>query len=202
MASVTMEAMASTVCGSSRRAVPPTIGTPTAPDPRSVLVQHDCRDGWHADRLFRKSRTSGRPGAVGKVDCDGHGDGQFHHYLAAASGNGLVTIDEHESIEFANKTALTIDAGAGQDTISVTNPSTPAGLTGITVIGGDPSSGDTLNVTGAGRAVTVNTAALPLGTIDGATGAVANPVSIHFDNTIENLNLLAGVGDLTITTTG
>jgi hypothetical protein len=122
-------------------------------------------------------------------------------YLAAASGNGLVTIDEHESIEFANKTALTIDAGAGQDTISVNNPSRPAGLTGITVIGGDPSSGDTLNITGAGRAVTVDTA---LRTIDGATGTVANPVLIHFDNpiTIENLNLLAGIGNLTINTTG
>src|SRR5262249_50090132 len=122
-------------------------------------------------------------------------------YLNAASGNGLVTIDEHESIEFANKTTLTIDAGAGQDTISVNNPNRPAGLTDITVIGGDPSSGDTLNITGAGRAVTVDTA---LRTISGATGTVANPVLIHFDNpiTIENLNLLAGIGDLTINTTG
>src|SRR5262249_22469381 len=73
--------------------------------------------------------------------------------------------------------------------------------TTITVIGGDPSSGDTLNITGAGRAVTVDTAALPLHTIDGATGTAANPVSILFDNTIENLNLLAGIGDLPIKTT-
>src|SRR5262249_11224616 len=39
-------------------------------------------------------------------------------YSGLASGDGLVTIDQQEPIEFANKTALTIDAGAGQDTIS------------------------------------------------------------------------------------
>jgi hypothetical protein len=118
-------------------------------------------------------------------------------YSGLLSGNGFVTIDQQEPIEFANKIALTIDAGAGQDTISVNNPNTPAGLTGITIIGGDPSSGDTLNITGAGRAVTVNTA---LGTINGATGADLDPVSVDYD-AIENLNLLAGIGDLTITTT-
>ena len=59
-------------------------------------------------------------------------------------------------IEFSNKTALTINAGAGQDTISLNNPFTPTGLsgpTGITVNGGDPSGGDTLTVTGVGAAV-------------------------------------------------
>jgi hypothetical protein len=120
-------------------------------------------------------------------------------YVEAASGNGLVTVDEHESIEFANKTALTIDAGAGQDTISVNNPDTPAGLTGITLNGGDPSSGDTLNITGVGALapVTVDTTNAK---ITGATGA-GGAVSIDYDG-IENLNLLAGIGDLTINTTG
>ena len=64
-----------------------------------------------------------------------------------------MTIDEHESIEFSNKTKLTINAGAGQDTISLNNPNTPTGLTGIpgiTINGGDPTSGDTLIVTGVG----------------------------------------------------
>ncbi len=90
------------------------------------------------------------------------------NYRIACCANGLVTIDEHESIEFANKTALTINAGAGQDTISLNNPNTPTGLTGITINGGDPTNGDTLIVTGVGGAVSVNTAA---STISGATGA-------------------------------
>src|SRR5262249_52424644 len=121
---------------------------------------------------------------------------------ADKSGDGLVTLDNFESIEFSNKTGLKIDAGAGQDTISVNNPARPAGLTTMPVIGGDPRSGDPLNIPGAGRAVPVDRAALPLHTIDGAPGPAANPVSILFDNTIENLNLLAGIGDLTIKTTG
>src|SRR5262249_26608832 len=35
-----------------------------------------------------------------------------------AAKNGLITVDNFESIEFSNKAALTINAGAGQDTIS------------------------------------------------------------------------------------
>jgi hypothetical protein len=129
-------------------------------------------------------------------------DNAINYSVGTLLTQGLVTIDEHESIEFSNKTKLTINAGAGQDTISVNNPNTPTGLTGIpgiTINGGDPSSGDTLIVTGVGVAVpvTVNTATA---TINGATGA-GGAVSIHYD-TLENLNLLAGIGALTITTTG
>jgi large repetitive protein len=124
-------------------------------------------------------------------------DNAINYSVGSAVTNGLVTIDEHEPIEFANKTALTINAGAGQDTISLNNPNTPTGLTGITINGGDPSSGDTLTVTGVGSAVAVNTATA---TISGATGeGGAVPISY---GTIENLNLLAGIGDLTLTTTG
>jgi hypothetical protein len=57
---------------------------------------------------------------------------------------GLVSVDQHEPITFANKTTLIINSGAGQDTISLNNPNTPTGLTGITVNGGDPTAGDTL----------------------------------------------------------
>jgi hypothetical protein len=110
--------------------------------------------------------------------------------------NGLVTIDEHESITFANKTTLTINAGAGQDTVSVNNPNTPTGLTGITINGGAPSSGDALIATGVGGAVTVNTAT---STITGATGA-GGAVSIGYGG-IETLDLPAGIGNLTLTTT-
>ncbi len=127
-------------------------------------------------------------------------DNAISYSVGSVLTNAKVTIDEHEPIEFANKTALTINAGAGQDTISVNNPNTPTGLTGgITIIGGDPSGGDTLNVTGVGGAVPVivNTATA---TISGATGA-GGAVPISYGG-IEHLNLLAGIGNLTLTTTG
>ena len=60
------------------------------------------------------------------------------------------------------------------------NPNTPTGLTSITINGGDPSSGDTLTVTGMGGAVSVNTATA---TITGATGA-GGAISIGY-GTIE-----------------
>ena len=43
--------------------------------------------------------------------------------------NGLVSVDIHETIEFSNKTTLTINALAGSDTINLNNPNTPTGLT-------------------------------------------------------------------------
>ena len=77
-------------------------------------------------------------------------DNAITYTAGAGPSRGLVTVDNFEFIEFSNKTALTINAGAGQDTISLNNPNTPTGLTGITVNGGDPTSGDTLIVTGVG----------------------------------------------------
>jgi hypothetical protein len=123
-------------------------------------------------------------------------DNAISYVEAADDTHGLVTISEHESIEFANHGALTINAAAGQDTISLNNPSTPTGLTEIAVNGGDPSSGDALIVTGVGEDVTVNMLAA---TIAGASGA-DGLVSIDYSG-IETLNLAAGIADLTLTTT-
>ena len=123
-------------------------------------------------------------------------DNAISYAVGSAITDGLVSVDEHEPIEFAKKTSLIINAGAGQDTISVNDQTTPTGLTGITINGGDPTSGDTLIVTGVGAAVSVNTAT---STITGATGA-GGVVSIGYSG-IENLNLPAGIGDLTLTTT-
>jgi hypothetical protein len=53
---------------------------------------------------------------------------------------GLVTVDNYEGYEFANKTELIIDALAGDDVINLNNPSvlnSPAGLDLITVHGGE-----------------------------------------------------------------
>ena len=60
------------------------------------------------------------------------------NYTRARSPNGLVTIDNFESIEFSNKSTLTINGLAGSDEVNLNNSSTPTGLTGITVNGGDP----------------------------------------------------------------
>lgn len=67
---------------------------------------------------------------------------------------GKVSIDAQEFINFSNKTALTINALGGDDTISLNNPNIPTGLTGITVNGGDPSASDSLVITGTAGADT------------------------------------------------
>ena len=48
------------------------------------------------------------------------------NYTAGAAGNGLVTVDNFESIEFSNKVALTINAGVGDDKINLNNTGSPS----------------------------------------------------------------------------
>src|SRR5262249_44991069 len=97
---------------------------------------------------------------------------------------GKVTVDDQESIEFANKTSLVLNGGAGTDTISLNNSGTPTGLTGITVNGGDPTSGDSLIVNGTAATVSGNTS--------GPTLTGAGPVGIGYDAAIEALTVNAG----------
>ena len=78
----------------------------------------------------------------------------INYAQGAVATNGKVTVDSYESIEFSNKTTLTINALAGSDSVSLNNASTPTGLTGITVNAGDPTGSDTLIVTGTGAADT------------------------------------------------
>lgn len=89
------------------------------------------------------------------------------------ANGGRVTVDFFEPIEFTNKTILTVDAGAGSDEISLNNPNTPTGLTGITINAGDPSGSDRLLITGtaAGDTFTVTASSLTAGTVVGAPGA-------------------------------
>jgi hypothetical protein len=108
----------------------------------------------------------------------------------ASPSRGLVSVNNLETISFLNKTTLTLDAGAGSDTINLNDPTTPTGLTGITVNGGDPtSSGDTLVVNGTTGADAINYA------INSATSSTitgAGPVSIT-GNDVEQV-LLNGRG--------
>ncbi len=80
----------------------------------------------------------------------------INYGVGSVPANGLVTVNNFESIEFSSKTTLTFNAGAGDDTITVNNPNTPTGLTAITVDGG--SGIDTLMVNALGNAVDVATA--------------------------------------------
>src|SRR5207237_7724995 len=113
------------------------------------------------------------------------GDNAINYTGPGPNGNpglplvtGVITVDGQESIEFGNKTNLTINALAGDDVINLNNPTTPTGLTGITISGGDPTASDKLIVNGragindsfrlsptgpgSGRALIFGGAALPL----------------------------------------
>jgi hypothetical protein len=58
-------------------------------------------------------------------------------YTSGAGANGKVLIDNYESIEFANKGRVIVDASFGDDTVNLGNHSIPAGLTRFDVLGGD-----------------------------------------------------------------
>jgi hypothetical protein len=119
------------------------------------------------------------------------------------TGNtGLVTIDSQESYEFNNKTNLVINALAGSDTINLNNSVRPAGLTSITVTGGDPTAGsDTLIVNGVAGA-TDDLVVNPTGTGSGdvregdqaSAAATAAFVPVTF-TTIEHLAIVGQTAD-------
>ena len=73
-------------------------------------------------------------------------DNAINYTQGSLAARGLVTVDAYESIEFSNKTNLILNGLAGSDEINLNNPSTPTGLTGIIVNGGDPTASDTLIV--------------------------------------------------------
>ncbi|MCB9941369.1 MAG: hypothetical protein H6823_24315 [Planctomycetaceae bacterium] len=103
----------------------------------------------------------------------------------ARAANGLVSIDGFETIEFASKTNVILNGGAGADAFHVA--ASTAGFTGTLFINGDSPvvNGDTLTVTGAGGAAAV-TVAHAAGTVTGA-----GPTLIDY-GTIEHLTVNAG----------
>jgi hypothetical protein len=121
-------------------------------------------------------------------------DNAISYTSGALATEGLVSVDEHEPITFSNKGVLVIDAGGGQDTISLDNPSTPDGLTAILIDGGDPTAGDRVIVTGTGGDVTVGPGFF--GTLISGPGVTA-PIALFG---IESLDL-GGIGNLTLNTT-
>jgi hypothetical protein len=86
--------------------------------------------------------------AAASLTVSGDGGPNFVNYVAGAAGRGLIRTDSYESTEFANKTTLIIQPGNSRDTIFLNNPTTPTGLTGITIHGAEPTDGDVVVVNG------------------------------------------------------
>src|SRR5262249_7864644 len=92
---------------------------------------------------------------------------------------GEVSVDAYEPIEFQNKTTLTLNSlatHAGSDEFNLNNSDTPTGLTGITVVGGDPTASDTLIANGTAGDDAINYAP----TTGNSTITGAGPVPITF----------------------
>ncbi len=124
----------------------------------------------------------------------GAGGGSF------TGATGKVTVDSFASIEFNNKTSLTINALAGSDTISLNNPAAPAGLTTITVNGSEPAlvSGDSLSYQQAGS---IQVSAAGAGTIASAGLPTVNFTGIEVAATA-GFTIAPGAGGLAVTATG
>ncbi len=121
-------------------------------------------------------------------------------YTQGNQGNGLVAVDAFETIEFSNKTNLILNGLGGSDQISLNNPTTPVGLTGINVNGGDPTASDEIVIhnTNLATDITVNTLS-----DDGAvvTGALTVPVTIdQAEHLVLNGNAANGADNLIVVT--
>jgi Ca2+-binding RTX toxin-like protein len=143
-----------------------------------------------------------------------HANNAINYTEGSDPTRGLVSVDGFETIEFSNKTALAINALAGSDTIHLNNPSTPAGLTGISVVGGDPTDGDELVVNGTAGADlfaiaptgadsgTVAVGAAPLVTYAGieriAANGLAGDDTFALGSTPGGVKLIGGAGSDTV----
>ena len=125
---------------------------------------------------------------------DGPGGGSF------TGATALITIDGFATFEFNNKTSLTLNALAGSDTISLNNSSTPAGLTGALIQGGDPSLpvGDTLHFANAGS---IHPVAIGTGTITASGFPTVNFTGMEA-TAVGGYTLTRGGGGLLVTATG
>ena len=95
------------------------------------------------------------PGPLTVTGTNGN-DAITYQAPANPADQGLVSVNNQETIEFANKTSLTINTQNGTDAVSINHTTAQTGLAGITVNGGDPSAGDTLTVSGTPGNDTVN----------------------------------------------
>ncbi len=125
-------------------------------------------------------------------------DNAINYTQGGVATNALVSIDGFETIEFSNKTILTIEGLAGNDTINLNNSNTPTGLTDIIINGGDPTASDTVIVNGTAGVDTINFS--PTGIQSGTVAVNALPVASL--NQVEHVTIVGrgGNDDLTVTT--
>jgi hypothetical protein len=116
----------------------------------------------------------------------------INYSQGTTTANGLVTVDAFEPIEFTNKTSLTIQAQAGDDTITVNNPNTPTGLTALTVDGG--TGNNTLVVNANNQLVLSSNIDAFTVSISGATPVPVGYSNIAYVRVINANDQLAGVG--------
>ena len=120
--------------------------------------------------------------------------------LAGSAESDQVSIDGFEPIEFANKTTLIINGLAGNDTVNLNDgdATAAAGLTGITVNGGDATTGDLIIVNDStpGTAIVFSPTAT-----DAASVAAAQPVTVTITTTEHvTINGLGGNDTLRVVT--
>ncbi|WP_254513390.1 dockerin type I domain-containing protein [Anatilimnocola floriformis] len=122
----------------------------------------------------------------------------INYAAGVVATNGLVSVDDHETIEFSNKTTLTLNALAGADTINLNNPNVPTALTTINVNGGDPAIGDTVIVAGTTGTDTVAFTATDFNT---ASITVATRPTVNMDlvdHIVYDANEQVGFDQLTV----
>ncbi|MFV2068701.1 MAG: hypothetical protein ACC645_17150, partial [Pirellulales bacterium] len=68
---------------------------------------------------------------------------------------GLVSVDAFETIEFGNKSDITIDGRAGNDTVNVADPTNPGASGSLTVVGNDAVTSDEVTLSGTPASDTV-----------------------------------------------
>lgn len=110
---------------------------------------------------------------------------------------GLISVNNQETYEFNNKTVLIINGLAGTDTINLNDSTTPTGLTSITVIGSDPSAGDTVIVNGVSTSTSITVSSL---SANGATIAGAQPVPVNV-NGAEYLSIVGAANNANLNIT-
>ncbi|MEY3457521.1 MAG: hypothetical protein RL215_678, partial [Planctomycetota bacterium] len=122
----------------------------------------------------------------------GGGSGGF--LIQVVSHSGTVAVDNQEVLVFANKNTLVLNAQAGSDSISINNPITPAGLSLISVVGGDPAGSDSLLVHGR-AGIFDNLAVTPFATGSGVfTAATPGLVPVLYLGT-EHLHVVDQASD-------
>ena len=103
----------------------------------------------------------------------------------SSAATGKVSIGGYAAIEFSGKTSLNIVGGAGADTITLNNPTTPTGLANILVNGATVNQSPTLNDVGNPASIDINAGQQSVsltGIGDGDGGAQALQVTVSGDN--------------------